>query len=119
MNIGDRVRYIHKDTKDDKKTGYYPPVGTLGNVIDMDGDGPYVKWDSGTKGSGEWWCNYEDVEVACEATEAKTEPCWLCDDCDTLYQIVCYLPNDNGGAKDIPIHHCPVCGRQLEEVQNK
>ena len=47
---------------------------------------------------------------------AQTEPCWLCDDCDILYQVVCYLPNDNGCAKDIPIHHCPVCGRQLEEV---
>jgi hypothetical protein len=30
----------------------------------MNKGGLMVKWDSGTKGHGEWWCNYEDVEPA-------------------------------------------------------
>lgn len=37
LNIGDRVRYIHEDTEDDKESGYYPPIGTLGTVVDMEG----------------------------------------------------------------------------------
>lgn len=57
----------------------------------------------------------EDDEPKKTAT-VQTDTCWLCDDCDTLYRVVCYLPTDSGDAKAIPLHHCPVCGRQLEEV---
>lgn len=62
MKIGTRVRYIHIDTKDDKATGFYPPIGTFGTVVDTDKTGIRVKWDSGTKDEGIWWCGYEDVK---------------------------------------------------------
>jgi hypothetical protein len=62
LNIGSRVRYIHENTEYEKATGYYPPIGTHGTVMDMDEYGPFVKWDSGTMGDGEWWCDFEDVE---------------------------------------------------------
>ena len=62
MKIGIRVRYIHIDNEEDKNTGFYPPIGTLGTVVDIDETGIRVKWDSGTKGDCIWWCDYEDVE---------------------------------------------------------
>lgn len=61
MEVGTRVKYIHIDTEDDKETGYYPPVGTFGTVVEIDGTGICVKWDNGTK-NGCWWCSFEDVE---------------------------------------------------------
>ena len=61
MELGARVKYIRIDTEKDKETGYYPPVGTFGTVVDTDNTGVRVKWDSGTDGEGVWWCGYEDV----------------------------------------------------------
>lgn len=63
MKIGDRVRYIHIDNDKDKGSGFYPPVGTAGTVTGTDDNraGVLIKWDYGTKGSGEWWCGIEDV----------------------------------------------------------
>lgn len=62
MKIGDRVRYIRYDTEETKASGYFPPIGTHGTVMEIDEDGPCVKWDSGTIGDGEWWCDFKDVE---------------------------------------------------------
>ena len=68
---GSRVRYIKVDTKDDKATGYYPPVGTLGTVKYVDGFGCQVKWDEGTNDDGIWWCELVDVEEASACTNLK------------------------------------------------
>ena len=63
MKVNTRVRYIHIDSEEEKKFGYYPPIGTLGTVIWVDDDGDIVvKWDSGTKGDGKWYCGIADVE---------------------------------------------------------
>jgi hypothetical protein len=61
ITIGSRVRYIHEDTEDDKKTGYYPPIGTLGTVKMVEEHTFEVQWDSGVKGCGPWWCHHTDV----------------------------------------------------------
>ena len=61
MEIGARVRYIRIDNEEDKATGWYPPAGTLGTIIEIDGQELFVKWDSGTE-EGEWYCNRDDVE---------------------------------------------------------
>lgn len=63
VKIGDRVRYVTFDNDADKESGFYPPVGTAGTVTETNnnGCGVLVKWDYGTKGSGEWWCGIEDV----------------------------------------------------------
>ncbi len=63
----------------------------------------------------------ETIKQNRERAERKDVPmesnqCWLCEDYDTICQVVCYLPSDNGGATDIPINHCPVCGKPLKEV---
>lgn len=67
MQVGTRVRYIFEDTEEDKLTGYYPPVGTLGTVERYCGQEEIptllVQWDSGTKGDGRWWCEHTQVEV--------------------------------------------------------
>ena len=62
IEVGSRVKYIHVDTKEDIKTGFYPPIGTCGTVNTIAGKTIEVVWDSGTKGNGVWWCESEDVE---------------------------------------------------------
>lgn len=47
--------------------------------------------------------------------ERKDVGCVFCLDEDWLSDIVCYVPNDAGGAKDIPVRHCPCCGRKIWE----
>lgn len=67
IKVGTRVRYIHKDTEDEKKTGCYPPIGTCGTVVYADDlDTFQVEWDEGTDGDGIWWCEPESVEVIAE-----------------------------------------------------
>ena len=63
IEVGSTVRYIKEDTEDDKSTGYYPPIGTLGTVKIVDDGGCQVKWHKGTK-NGAWWCDLDDVEEA-------------------------------------------------------
>lgn len=62
MKAGTRVRYIYTNDELEKRTGFYPPIGTLGTVIEIGGNDILVKWDSGTIGDGEWWCGIADVE---------------------------------------------------------
>lgn len=62
MEVGQRVRYICEDTESAKATGFFPPIGTHGTVMEIDEDGLRVQWDSGTRGDGDWWCDFEDVE---------------------------------------------------------
>lgn len=62
--VGKRVRYIHEDTNNYRRGGYYPPIGTLGTVFwDADDGTIQVHWDFGTIGDGNWWCRITDVEV--------------------------------------------------------
>ena len=81
MKVGIRVRYIHIDSEEDKATGFYPPIGTLGTVIETykgykDNEDILVKWDSGTSGNGEWWCRSSDVEEV------------ISEDKETLYSLM-------------------------------
>ena len=62
MEVGQRVCYIREDTERAKETGFFPPIGTHGTVMEIDKDGLRVRWDSGTRGDGNWWCDFEDVE---------------------------------------------------------
>ena len=64
IKVGSRVKYIKVDTEDDKATGYYPPIGTLGTVKMVDDFKCQVKWDKGTSGDNTWWCDLVDVEKA-------------------------------------------------------
>ena len=65
FELGTRVRYI----KDDADGEYYPPKNTLGictGRIEIYVNGKIlvcVKWDTGTKGDGTWWCYDTDVEI--------------------------------------------------------
>lgn len=43
----------------------------------------------------------------------EREGCKFCEDLDWMYEVVCYHPNDNGGATDIPINYCPNCGADM------
>ena len=62
---GTRVRYIQDDADDE----YYPPKNTLGTCTGGTSIAPNgkllicVKWDTGTKGDGKWWCYYTDVKI--------------------------------------------------------
>ena len=62
---GTRVRYI----SDDADGRFYPPKNTLGTCMggtDIDISGKIlvcVKWDTGTKGDGTWYCYDTDIEI--------------------------------------------------------
>lgn len=58
-----RVRYIHENTENEKASGCYPPIGTLGTIINQHNDFILVRWDSGTKNGTDWWCFGTDVEI--------------------------------------------------------
>ena len=95
MKIGTRVRYIHIDTEDDKATGFYPPIGTFGFVVDTDKTGIRVKWDSGTKYEGVWWCAYEDVE------EVKNKDLGMCQTKRDIYEELTKLLTDYENTMDV------------------
>jgi hypothetical protein len=63
IEVGSRVKYIRNDTPEDRASGFYPPRGTLGKVVEVFEDTVRVQWDFYTKGNGLWFCGYEDVEV--------------------------------------------------------
>lgn len=68
IEIGDKVRYITEDSKEDKESGYFPPKGTIGVVIgieSIDYIAPYcIRWPEGkTKGDGCWYVRREDIEL--------------------------------------------------------
>ena len=62
LEVGTRVKYIHEDSPEIRETGYYPPIGTAGTIVCVSSTGYQVKWDSGTIGSGIWWCDHKNVE---------------------------------------------------------
>ena len=68
IEVGDKVRYITEDSKEDKESGYFPPKGTIGVVIgieSIDYIAPYyIRWPEGkTKGDGCWYVGKEDIEL--------------------------------------------------------
>ena len=66
IKVGDKVRYIAEGSKEDKESGFYPPKGTIGEVVLIDDDAfPYlIKWPEGTvKGDGFWYVDREYIEL--------------------------------------------------------
>lgn len=61
IGVGSRVMYVREDNEEDKATGFYPPKGTLGTIMEIYKDSYVVQWDYGTK-EGLWHCEYTDVE---------------------------------------------------------
>lgn len=53
------------------------------------------------------------VETTEKMRKFKEKRCKVCVDLDRIYDIVCYIPTDNGGSIDLPVHYCPQCGRKL------
>lgn len=65
IKVGDKVRYIFEDSKEDKETGFYPPKGTVGTVIGIEDSYFYlIRWPEGTtKDDGCWYAKEEDIEL--------------------------------------------------------
>ena len=66
IEIGDKVRYIAKESMEDKESGFYPPKGTIGVVVRIENDSaPYlIRWPEGTtNGDGCWYVGREDIEL--------------------------------------------------------
>lgn len=61
IKVGSRVRYIREDGEERQRSGYYPPIGTLGTVTAVSPIGYRVQWDSGTNGDGNWACDKSAV----------------------------------------------------------
>lgn len=68
IEIGDKVRYIAEDPEYIKKSGFFPPKGTIGTVIEIDsivvGAPCLVQWPEGTtKWNGRWYVEKENIEL--------------------------------------------------------
>lgn len=66
IEVGDKVRYVAKDSIEDKESGFYPPKGTIGVVIKIEDDAaPYlIRWPEGTtKWNGCWYVEKENIEL--------------------------------------------------------
>ena len=68
IEVGDKVRYITEDDDEVKKSGFFPPKGTIGTVIgieDLDCVAPYyIRWPEGTtKDDGCWYVCRKDIEL--------------------------------------------------------
>ena len=65
IKVGDKVRYIAEDSKEDKESGFYPPKGTIGEVVLIDDAFPYlIRWPEGTtKSDGCWYVCRKDIEL--------------------------------------------------------
>ena len=57
-----KVRFITDDH--DIMPDWYPPNGTVGEVVEISDEGVWVDWPEGsTDMRGPWFCRLEDVEV--------------------------------------------------------
>ena len=66
IKVGDRVRYIFEDSKEDKETGFYPPKGTVGTVlwVGYESGQCYIRWPEGTtRRGGCWHTEIKSVEL--------------------------------------------------------
>ena len=66
VKVGDKVRYIAEDSKEDKETGFYQPKGTVGTVLWVGNDSGqcYIRWPEGTtKRGGCWYTEIKNVEL--------------------------------------------------------
>lgn len=69
MKNGTKVKFIN-EWWHAKAPEYYPPVGTVGEIINSDDRGICVHWPEGvTIGAGCWWCTPHDVELVEENKE--------------------------------------------------
>lgn len=75
FNVGDKVKYVGKKHKDSPE--FYPPVGTIGTVVqDVDGIDYYIQWPKGsTSGKDCWYCNKNNIELV-ENVDMTNEEIW-------------------------------------------
>ena len=65
--VGKYVKFID-DVSHKASPNYYPVAGTLGIVLETDGDSICVQWPHGTTSVDDmWWCFKTDVEIVLEA----------------------------------------------------
>lgn len=57
--------------------------------------------------------NFMEIKQKLNELQITENKCWLCDDLDKIYEMVCYIPTDNGGAIDVPVIFCPKCGKKI------
>ena len=61
-------------------------------------------------------CGYDFKTMSIDPDfEPPEDTCEFCVDLDWLYDIVCYIPTENGSSVNVPVNFCPCCGRKLTE----
>ena len=64
---GDKVRFID-GTIHNRAPAFYPPVGTIGTALTVEGIDLYVQWPPETTSQNDkWYCNADQVEPVEEA----------------------------------------------------
>lgn len=65
IEVGDKVRYITKDTPESSMSGYFPPRGTIGVVIGVDDAhvAYLIQWSDGIKRNNCRYAVRSDLEL--------------------------------------------------------
>lgn len=94
MKVGDKVRFVNAEVHDCDPY-CYPPVGTIGTVLSIDGDDVvFVQWPEGsTLTDDRWWSSVERLELVEGEKKVKKYKVTLCNseyplsrECDDNYE---------------------------------
>lgn len=94
MKVGDKVRFVNAEVHDCDPY-CYPPVGTIGTVLSIDGDDVvFVQWPGGsTLTDDRWWSSVERLELVEGEKKVKKYKVTLCNseyplsrECDDIYE---------------------------------
>ena len=67
FQVGDKVKLINREGIDKESNYYYPPIGTVGKVVELGSDYCFVQWPKGvTVGNGVWACPNRFLEKVIE-----------------------------------------------------
>ena len=77
FKVGDKVKFLGLSIEDEEALSnrrFYPPVNTIGEVVELGSDYCFVQWPKGiTAGDGVWACRNIYLEKATEHWVAATE----------------------------------------------
>lgn len=64
FQVGDTVRFISEE-RHERDPEYFPPIGTTGQILSMEGGFYRVRWESGSTSNDDvWYVKESDIEFA-------------------------------------------------------
>lgn len=81
-------------------------INTIEQLENMDDDGLMNMRSMGKK-------TLEEIKEKLNEFHVMMNKCEFCRNLDKVYEMVCYVPTDNGSSINIPINFCPKCGSKI------